>query len=501
MTRSITRTTPKPERRNESAGPAAAPARLRTVAGTLLVTALVAAPLAFGSTRRAPWLALIALVSLGGLVWLASGLPARTWRLPPVSARLGAALVALVAIAWLLFLAPPDVPVFTLKHYARIAARWPQSVVPRSLPMVVAWAGAAILALFAFHDLASDPVWRRVITGAIVVTGAVVALLGLVQNATHAPGIYWSGSRPTPGAFFATFFHHTAAGAYLNTVWPLGLAGALLLARDPGPPRLAVLGSLACGLLVLAAHAGHISRFPQVIAGVVLGAFALWIGPTRSLARFPAARLAFGVIAAGLALGLFALGAGRVRVIQARWAELNWAGLRGGGLAEAPPPPAAWPRLMRDDLFIPSDHRAYPLGDRGAAYATAAAAIADRPWFGWGPGGWMAAAAAHSADPFIRTFFLMLQFTHEDYLQTGVEWGLIGALGWALLVPGAWVHALARLGRRPERDLIGAGAVAALAAVLIQSLIDFPLQIPAVQFNVVALAALAWSVPAAPLPA
>jgi hypothetical protein len=57
------------------------------------------------------------------------------------------------------------------------------------------------------------------------------------------------------------------------------------------------------------------------------------------------------------------------------------------------------------------------------------------------------------------------------------------------------------LGRRPDRDLIGAGAVAALAAVLIQSLIDFPLQIPAVQFNVVALAALAWSVPVAPLSA
>lgn len=151
---------------------------------------------------------------------------------------------------------------------------------------------------------------------------------------------------------------------------------------------------------------------------------------------------------------------------------------------------------MRDDLFIPSKHEAYILGDRGAAYATAAAAMVDRPWFGWGPGtGWTAAAAAHSQDPFIRTFFLLVQFTHSDPLQTCVEWGLIGAIGWALLVPVSLVHALPRLGSRPSRDFIGAGAVTALVAVLIQSLTDFPLQIPAIQFNVAALAALAWSVP------
>jgi O-antigen ligase len=152
---------------------------------------------------------------------------------------------------------------------------------------------------------------------------------------------------------------------------------------------------------------------------------------------------------------------------------------------------------MRPDLFVPSSHDDYPLGDRGAMYAAAAGAIGERPWFGWGPGGWMAAEAAHSTDPFIRTFFLTIQFTHEDYLQTAVEWGLIGAIGWALLVPGGVVHALRRLRARPSRDILGASAVIALGALLTQSLIDFPLQIPAIQFNAVALSALLWSSPPA----
>lgn len=88
-----------------------------------------------------------------------------------------------------------------------------------------------------------------------------------------------------------------------------------------------------------------------------------------------------------------------------------------------------------------------------------------------------------------------MQFTHEDYLQTCVEWGLVGAAGWALIVLGGLITGISRLGRHISRDFIGGAAVIALTAVLTQSTIDFPLQIPAVQFNALALTALAWSVP------
>jgi O-antigen ligase len=249
--------------------------------------------------------------------------------------------------------------------------------------------------------------------------------------------------------------------------------------------------------LILAAHSGHVSRLPQLIAIFAVITFTFWAGLWRALSQVRGLQVAVFSVVAALVVLVAVLGASRLGDIGSRWNQLEWKGLRGGSAPLATPPESEWPKLMRDDLFVASDHRAYPLGDRGAAYATAGAAIADRPWFGWGPGsGWTAASAAHSADPFLRTFYLLIQFTHSDVLQTCVEWGVVGAAGWALLVPGALVHALARIGFRPSRDFIGAGAVTALIAVLIQSLTDFPLQIPAIQLNAVALAALAWSVPA-----
>jgi O-antigen ligase len=233
-----------------------------------------------------------------------------------------------------------------------------------------------------------------------------------------------------------------------------------------------------------------------VIALVALAGFALWAGLWTAFGRLRGLRSAIAAAAVALAVGVVVLGATRVGDIRQRWQLLRLESLRGGAPATATLPPDQWPRAMRDDLFVPSDHRQYPLGDRGATYAAALGAIRERPWFGWGPGGWTAAAAAHSVDPFVRTFFLIVQFTHDDLLQTCVEWGLIGATGWLLLLPGSVLHALTRLRFRPTAlDPLGAAAVVALVALFAQSLIDFPLQIPALQYNAVTLAALAWTVP------
>ncbi len=477
---------------------------LRTVAGVVMLTALAVAPLDYGSTRPMPLETLTALVGTGAAAWLLAGAFARRWQLPPRPALAGILLVGIVGAAWIFVLTPPAVPAFTRQHYARVVARWPDSIVPRGLPLTLTWSLVALAGFIVLCDLAREAAWRRGVAAVVVVTGAAVAVLGLAENATHACRIYWESAPRMPGAFFGPFFHHTSAGAYLNTVWPVGLGLALAgLQRGGRTPRqrAAIQGALAGAILTFAAHAGHVSRLPQVIAVVLAVVFLFWTGAWTALARHRGLRWATGGAAVLLALALAGFGAARVGDIAARWRLLTVAGLHGGRPPVPPPPPAEWPRLMRDDLFVPSDHRQYPLGDRGAAYAAAFAAIRQRPWFGWGPGGWIAAAAANSRDPFVRTFFLYLQFTHEDLLQAAVEWGLIGAAGWVLLLPGGVAAALRRLGAHPARDFIGAGAAAALLAVLLQSLIDFPLQIPAVQLNAAALAALAWTVPAGPDPA
>jgi O-antigen ligase len=155
---------------------------------------------------------------------------------------------------------------------------------------------------------------------------------------------------------------------------------------------------------------------------------------------------------------------------------------------------------MRDDLFIPVDHSHYFLQDRGAAYSLALHCVAARPFFGFGPGGWMAAASQYSRDPQLRTFFHYLQFTHEDYLQTLVEWGLVGGLLCAVLVFGGLAHAMKNIFRRrlqnrasSSSQAVAIGAVAALAAILTQSLIDFPLQIPVNTLYACALLGMCWA--------
>ena len=478
---------------------------LRALGGVVLLIALAVAPLNYGSTRPVPFETLIALTLAGGCSWFLSTVVRREFPLPPWPARIGILLVVFVALAWLLAFTPPEVPAFTRSHFARIQARWPHSVVPRDFSSLLLWALAALIAFVALWDLARQRAWRTAIAGVILWTAVTVGLLGLLQNATRARGIYWDTEHRLPGAFFGPFFHHTSAGAYLNTAWPLGLALALAAIRRNGGEartRLTIAACLIGAALILAAHGGHVSRLPQVIALAALVVFALWAGVWRVLGEVRGLRIALGAVALIVGVIVVAGGAGRIKDIRARWSLLSWEGLRGDASRVANVPPERdWRRLMRDDLFVPSDHSAYPLGDRGAMYAAAIGAIRERPWFGWGPGGWTAAAARHSSDPFVRTFFLIVQFTHEDYLQTWVEWGLIGAAGWLLLVPGGGFHALRRLGRQPATDFIGAGATVALGAVLTQSLIDFPQQIPAIQYNVIALAALAWSAGASELPA
>jgi Lipid A core - O-antigen ligase and related enzymes len=469
---------------------------LRTFAGLTLLTALAVAPLYFGATRLVPFQTLIALAGAGGVAWALSAVTGAQWAAPPLPALIAVALILVSAVAWWLVLTPPELPSFTRGHFARIVSRWPNSVVPKNFPLLLAWAFVGMLAFVALCDFAREATWRRSIVWTILVTGAVIAVLGLIQNATRARGIYWLPSHRMPGAFFGTFFHHTAAGAYLNTAWPLGISLALLGIERRTVSRLGIGVALACTAVILAAHSGHISRLPQVVAVAILVGLALWCGIWRAFGRVPGLRPALAGIGAALALAVAVFGATRVDDIRSRWAQLSWDKLAGRGPVVAPAPESEWKRLMRDDLFIPSDHSAYPLGDRGAAYAAALGAIADRPWFGWGPGGWMAGAAANSTDPFTRSFFLTVQFTHQDLLQGFVEWGVFGGTGWALLFGGAVAIVVLRLRGSPSRDYLGAGAAAALGAVLLQSLIDFPLQIPAVHFNALALAAVAWTVPA-----
>jgi hypothetical protein len=89
---------------------------------------------------------------------------------------------------------------------------------------------------------------------------------------------------------------------------------------------------------------------------------------------------------------------------------------------------------------------------------------------------------------------LYLQFAHDDFLQTWTEWGAAGFVCMVTLLPGSIIAVgLSEPITDEAVSILGLCASAGLTMVLLQSLLDFPLQIPAIALNASVLAGLGWS--------
>ncbi len=466
---------------------------LRFVTGVLFLALLGFAPLNYGSTRVGGPEVITWVCTAATLLWATSLVLGSQRADIPAFAACAVALLVLATLRWStgLATATPVAP-FTEQHYARVIARWSLKTVSRTpentLPLTVALAASALPLM----DLARSRRWALAFALTLVATATGVAALAIAQNATRATGVYWSETELMPANFCGTFFHHTAAGAYFNTAWPLAVAltTATWFARRSAVSIVpsVIAGLAALGLFV--AHGSHISRFPQV-AALLVAPFLLFALKIRLRGRRQWSLAAASLVA----LLLLVTATGRMGDITSRWHYL-FTHFSTAAFVPPPisPPESAWPALIRDDLFIPLTSHYGWLGDRGEAWRTALHAIAARPLTGHGPANWMGAASQHTDDPFVRTFFQFLQFTHQDLLQFAVEWGLPATLGWWGLLLGAIVTVLRpRHWRSPLHRRLAIGSACALAAVLLQAQLDFPLEMPAIALNAVVLAALAWS--------
>jgi O-antigen ligase len=290
-----------------------------------------------------------------------------------------------------------------------------------------------------------------------------IVLFGLIQRVAAAPMIFWEDLE-TRASFFATYYYPGNAGAFINLVLTPVAGLALLALRNPDAHVLRALwvpGWLLCltGLFV------NTSRTAQAIG---LALTAVFVGSQARTFLGSVEMPRRSVVAVYAAAVLAALGA---LVVFSGWERTasKWSLMQGQLNDENP-------RLQ--------------------AVKAALNILPDAGFFGLGPGTFRAAFphyTAHLGDSIAGIW----RYTHNDYLQTAIEWGAWGAIVWAVLFFWglgrcfACCRAATRAKTRDRLALFCGGL--SLAGVALHALVDFPLQIASLQLYTAAFLGMGWT--------
>ena len=440
----------------------------RSVPRWIFFGALVYAPWAYGATpsesiQMTNWVLLAALV-----FWAIELLV--SWRTPRFPRLLLFLTTALICVGgWMVFNAKSvydsDFSVFVPLHNFA-----PPVVGSVDYPISAAWVirGALLLGVILFvADLSQSNRWLLRLWHVIGLVGGSIASLGLLQKATGAQMIFWQPPHPNEylrvSTFFATYYYHGNAGAFLNLVWPLS-AGLVIRAFASGshPWMRAMWTSVF--LITIAAVLVNTSRMSQLIALLLLVAICVQFGPflLRKLSGGKSVALA-GALAVGLALIAFA---------QASHFE------------------QALGRWQSQTEHIPNDAR-------WQASRVAVRALPDAGLLGFGPGTFRVVFPTYNRSGSNQVLGIW-RFLHEDYLQTLLEWGWIGGILWALLFFGGIVLSIrackehARRDWTPRRRVLQPLVIIALMGAAVHALVDFPLQIESIQLYLATYLGLCW---------
>jgi hypothetical protein len=440
----------------------------RSTSRWIFFAALVYAPWAYGGTtsesiRITNWLLLTALVLWAIELLISRRLP----RFPRVLFFLTAALICIGG--WMVFNAKSiydsDFLVFVPLH--NFAPPVTGSV---DYPISAAWMIRATLLLGTIlfvADLSQSSRWLLRLWYVIGLVGGSIAVLGLLQKATGTLMIFWQPPNPNyslrVSTFFATYFYHGNAGAFLNLVWPLS-AGLVIRAFASGSHPWMRATWTSVFLLTIAAVLANTSRMSQLIALLLLVAICVQFGPVllSKLSSGKSAALA-GALAVGLALIAFAQASHFEQAVN-RW------------------------QLQTE--HIPNDAR-------WQASRVAVRALPDAGLFGFGPGTFRAVFPTYNRTGSVQVPGIW-RFLHEDYLQTLLEWGWIGGIIWALLLFGGitvGIRAYKKHGRRewtPRRRVLQPLVIIALMGAAVHALVDFPVQIESIQLYVATYLGLCW---------
>lgn len=272
---------------------------------------------------------------------------------------------------------------------------------------------------------------------------AVAQLLGLLPNS------WW---RPREFAA-ATFVNHNHFAVYLAVLLPVAVS--LRLSAPLLSWQRFVL-SVSCALLAL---------------GIVLSCSrGVWLS----------------LLGSSVLAGLFAMRAGGVSMWTVR--RLMLLALIGAGAIYMGSQPAVQARAL-SFLSVSED---LSVAQRVDMWEGTRNLVRENPLFGQGFAGFLLAFPRHRPPG----LYQLVNFAHNDYLQLVADVGVVGLALAAVAAVALFlrVMCLAHLARTPWKRALALGTFAGLAAVALHGLVDLPWHIPAVTFQVAALAGLASGV-------
>jgi hypothetical protein len=439
--------------------------------GWWLLALLVLAPWAYGTTfpqtRDLLAGALIALICLYAMSLLIQR------RLPRLHRLAFLFTVIILVQGWVMTLNPKMVYDAAVQyfHFVRTPVPWLPGTVDQETSLHQMWLITGLFGTFwVISDLGCNRVWRNRFWLTISGTGISLAVLGLLQRVTGAPGILWRSDLNSGPTFFATYRYHANAGAFINIGLLLIAARTVCMFRRDHSNfvrsfwMLAFLGTLVSEFV-------NVSRAATLIGVCLLSVFVYWDFQERL--RKNGVRLGVGHLTAIGIAGIVVTGL------------LVWA----FGFSQAY---QHWAQL-RSSLFGDGD-------GRFLLYRTVLRYVLPVSGFwGFGPG------TFHLIFPFFTvhlgtTLQGYWEYAHEDYLETWVEWGIFGLVVWSfffgqILVVGAWKFWNWRRKWDGDTRRFALASFLALGAVLIHAAVDFPMQIASLQLYTAVLLGLvaAWS--------
>lgn len=419
----------------------------------LLVTALAYAPLAHGCVEDGKWFVLDGILVAA---FLSHGLGLITKRQrPALPLPLLVPAGCLMVLAAFQALNPHYIydPVTQgLRSLGNFRPGFPWTVDQHTTVVALTHWGALGLAFLTMTDLFRKRETRWLLLGAISVIGAAMSVFAIFCKMQG--GIIVPFTKTPSETFFGTFVYHGHAAAFLNLCWPAALALVMLSQRGERP-FIRILGVNAfllifLGLFVNTSKFGHLSALPSLAVALLLMRRAV----PSNLQGLP---LGVKLVLSGvvLATAVFLM----VPILApaiGRWNEVIQKGF----------------------------------GNRPVLFSVATGIIRQYPVWGTGPGTFSLVVPYFTVS-LDATYRGKLTHAHQDYLQTMVEWGVIGFGLWLAIVAGGFLRGVRTCLRHPM-ELSTITSLVALAILGTHCLLDFPLQIGSLRLYAASHLALLW---------